>query len=183
MPTITHYRATWFALLKQVETQRGSRLTPEERHDIQLAHAGKPSLMTWAPEDYDRAIAALQRAMGQHRDPHAHVREPVKVAQPSTAMREPGGSATAAQWTWIEDLCDRIAWKKGRVYGPPSYAGKVLFRDGRSRATLDQLVAAYQRASNRAERERAWRTINRRDASDFLQALQKLAQVNPAGTQ
>jgi hypothetical protein len=173
MPTTNHYRATWFALLKEVEKQRGSRLTPEERHDVQVAHAGKASLTTWGPEDYDRAIAAMQRSLGQHRDWRAHVKE-------EGPAPDPGGSATAAQCRWIEDLCDRCWWKRGREKGPVLYAGRTVLRGNSQAAGRDHLLAAYRRAQTRTEREGAWRRLTRRQASDFIKALRKLSQVNPA---
>ncbi|GAH84839.1 unnamed protein product, partial [marine sediment metagenome] len=69
MPSVAKQRRTWFALCRELG------IADEDRHAVQEAHVGKPSLRTWTPEDFDRAIAALQRAAGQHRDPHAHVRE------------------------------------------------------------------------------------------------------------
>lgn len=176
MPSTAKLRRTWFALLRKIEGQRGSKLTDDERHDIQAEWTGKPSLRDWTPADFDEAIGGLQRAMGQHTDPRAHVRE--------DDSPEPGDWATAKQAAWIEDLCDRTVWKTGRQYGPRRYACSTILRGDSKMLRRRRLGDAYDGTAPRADRENSWRLLTRREAMDLIRAMRKAAQVYPKeGTQ
>ena len=164
MPTTAHLRRTWFALLKE----RG--VTDDDRHDVQLAHTGKSSLRDWTAEDYDRAIAALQRAGGQHQDAHAHVCE-------DRAAVEPGDCATNRQAAWIEDLCDQVAWRTGRQFGPRRYACATVLRGDQNLPRRAALKAAYDGTGPREARLSAWSLLSRTEGSDLLKALRKATRV------
>lgn len=180
MPSIAKQRRAWFALLKEVG------ITDEDRHDVQEAHTGKRSLREWMPRDYDQAIAALQRAAGQHNDRHAHVREDRPPGcHPESGSGRPkdlavhahnDGWATPAQAAYIEDLCDQIEWKTGRQLGPYRYACHTVLKGPEKALRRKQLN--YGQVA-RADNERAWFALTRQEASDLIKALKRLADVNP----
>ncbi len=172
MPSIPKLRRTWFALLKEIEQQRGSKLTSDDRHDIQEAWTGKASQGGWTKADYDTAIGGLQRAAGQHNDQRAHVCE-------DEAKPEPGDWCTEAQAKWIVDLCDQIDWHKGRRLGPALYCGSTVLRDATLTLRYERLRQGMEAAATRAHRISAWRVLTRKEASNFIKALKKAAQEYP----
>ena len=179
MPSIAKQRRALFALYRLLG------IAEEDRHDVQAAHTGKPSLRDWSADDFDRTIAALQRAAGQHRDGHAHVREDCKTSEasakegrePSEARRAKDGWATPAQARYIEDICDRVNWKTGRQLGPRRYACHTVL-SGPANA-LRRRQIEYDGCAVRSARVRAWLALTRAEASDLIKALRKLARVNP----
>jgi hypothetical protein len=172
MPTPAKQRRTWFALLKE----RG--VADEDRHDVQFAHTGKASLRDWTPDDFDRAIAALQRAGGQHQDARAHV-----CADRSSAPSDPSNTsdlsdcATEAQATYVEDLCDEVSWRTGRQFGPRRYACATVLRGDHNLPRRAALKAAYDGTACRPYRIAAWSSLTRQEGSDLIKALRKAAQV------
>ncbi|HUS80721.1 MAG TPA: phage protein GemA/Gp16 family protein [Armatimonadota bacterium] len=172
MPSIAKQRRALFALYRLLG------IAEEARHDVQAAHTGKPSLRDWTPDDFDRTIAALQRAAGQHRDPHAHVREDREPSEASAKEgRDADGWATEGQARYIEDICDRVNWKTGRQLGPRRYACHTVL-SGPANA-LRRRQIEYDGCAVRSARVRAWLALTRAEASDLIKALRKLARVNP----
>lgn len=167
MPSTAKLRRTLFALYRE------AGIGEAERHDVQEAWTGKPSLKDWTVADYDAAIAGLQRSLGQHRDPRAHVCEDRPAAED-----EGGGMwATARQAVWIEDLCDAVEWKTGRQLGPRRYACSTVLRGDTKVLRRKRLHEAYDGAAPREQREAAWMQLTRQEASDLIKALRKAAQV------
>jgi len=167
MPSVAKLRRTWFALCREVG------IDDEDRHDVQKAHTGKASLRDWGPDDYNAAIAALQRAAGQHRDRRAHVRDD---RPPGPSERGPGW-ATPKQAAYIEDLANRIEWRVGRRDGPYGYACHTVLAGPENELRRRQIEGV--KAPNTAERIRAWLALTRDQASDLIKALRKLERVNP----
>ena len=171
MPSIPKLRRTLFALYKHLG------IAEDMRHDVQFAHTGKASLRDWTPADYDQAIAALQRAAGQHRDERAHVRE-----DRTSARQERPGWATREQAAYIEDLCDRIEWTRGRRDGPRLYAATTILAGDRKALRRARLKDAYDGEAARSDRLCAWLDLTRQEASDLIKALRKAARVYPRET-
>lgn len=171
MPSAAKQRRTWFALCKS------AGIAEEDRHDVQEAWTGKRSLKDWAPADYDKAIGGLQRALGQHRDAHAHVCE--DHANGVAPGVPPGVWATAAQARYIEDLCDRITWRTGRQHAPRRYASSTILRGPEKALRRRRLKAAYDGYADRASREAAWQKLTRDEARFFIRALDKAARIYP----
>jgi len=164
MVSISHQHRAWFALLKE----RG--VADDDRHAVQEAHTGKASLRDWTPADYDRAIAALQRAGHQHADAHAHLRS-------ERPERDAEAPATPEQGRFIEDLCDRIAWKTGRQFGPRRYACSTVLKGDANMPRRVRLRDTYDGLSAREAREAAWNVLTRTDASVLLHGLNKMARL------
>ena len=170
MPSIAKQRRALFALYRLLG------IAEEDRHDVQAAHTGKPSLRDWSADDFDRTIAALQRAAGQHRDQHAHVRNDLEGRAPSRPPVADGWS-TEAQARYIEDICDRVNWKTGRQLGPRRYACHTVLSGPDNALRRRQLE--YDGCMPRSARVHAWLALTRQEASDLIKALRKLARVNP----
>jgi len=162
MPSIAHYRRAWFALVRE------AGILPEDRHAVQEEITGKASTTDWTPADWDRAIATLQRDLGQHNDRRAHVRED----RPRGLAEQPGTWCSPAQATYVADLVDRIDW----TVGPVAYVCRHL---------LAGPEKALRRARLRAARDQGqwgaalWAHLTRQEASDLVRALTKMARVYP----
>ena len=161
MASLEKYRRTWFSMLK------AAGIAPEDRHAVQESLTGKASTKSWGKRDFDTAIAALQRDLGQHEDARAHVRADREFDMAS----EPGDWASDEQCEFIEALCDQIAWRVGRHNGPAAYVAKHFFSGEESE--LRRRLLWQGKGAGR------WKCLTRQEASAVIQALQAMTQAYP----
>jgi len=162
VPSVAKLRRTWFALLRE------AGIDQEDRHWLQEELTGKPSTRDWTPRDWDRAIAALQRDLGQHHDRHAHVREEKDRGLAAT----PGEWCTDAQARYITDLADRVEWR----IGPVAYVCRVILR-GDAKALRRERLRRNEAGGNTGPE--LWKTLTRQEADLTIQAMRKAARVYP----
>ncbi len=160
MPSVKHYRRTWFALLKE------AGIPEEDRHWVQEKHTGKESTRDWTPADWETAIAGLQRDLGQHHDRQAHVRED----RPRRVSPESGNWATDRQADYIEDMCGKIAWWEGG--GPVAYTCRHFLSGDENELRRENL----KRPADGRDR---WLRLTRAEASALIKALRKMAVKYP----
>lgn len=164
--SLAKLRRTWFALLRQ------AGVPAEDRHWVQEARTGKASLHDWSRRDFEEAIAAMQRELGQHADPSAHVR----ADEPARARSDQAGFATADQAAYIEALCDQVAWRVGRQDGPLAFLCRtVLGGEDRERARADVQRAASEGMAGAP----LWRCLALQDAAVFIVTLQSAVRQYP----
>jgi len=163
MPSIVHYRRTWFALLRE------SGVQDEDRHAVQEALTGKPSTRDWTPADWQRAIAEQQRTIGMHNDRRAHVCED----RPHGAATDPGTWATAAQADYIADLVARTEW----TVSPLAYLGRNVLAGPAKALRRQQLKARFAELGNHGPE--LWLSLTRQEAADAVRAFRKAAATYP----
>lgn len=164
MPTIPKLRRTWFALLRE------AGVADDDRHWLQEALTGKPSTREWGARDFARAIASLQRDLGQHNDGHAHVRED----RPRGLAAEPGEWCTAPQARTIDHLIAAVEWK----VGPVAYLCRWMLQGDEKALRRKRLRRAQK---DGAEGVELWKLLTRREAAYFIRALIKMEHVYPVG--
>lgn len=167
-PSTDHCRRRWFCLLREAGIT-----DPDLRHDVQQAHAGKPSLRDWTADDYRQAILSMEHALGLHNDPRPHLRTDPGAPCRAPATPALGRWATDAQCRLIDDLCDRVSWRKGRAEGPVLYCCATILRGQEKALRRRRLTDSPDRGPD------LWRALTQREASDFIHALRRAAEVYP----
>jgi hypothetical protein len=170
MPSVEKYRRAWFALVRE------TGLCEEDRHWLQESLTGKPSSRTWSLEDWDRAVAALQRDLGQHNDFHAHLKEDENDGKEEARRTLDNVWATPSQARFIERLADEIDWKAGRERGPFLYLRKSSLKGGDAELRRVQLGYVWDEG---ARGTALWSALTRKEAADFIRALLHLREVSP----
>ena len=158
MPSIAHWRRLWFSLVRE------AGILPEDRHAVQAELTGKASTTQWTEADWDRACAAIQRDLGRHNDRHAHVRND----RPRGVAETPGEWATPAQVDYIQDLVERVRWRKG----PTAY---LLAHHIRKEVHPLRHGVMERHVRNGLAGKSLWQMLTRREASDFIKALESMA--------
>jgi len=161
MPSEAKYRRTYFAVCKALG------MSEADRHVFNASHVGKESTREWTGQEFDQAVAELQRMAGQHNNPHAHVR----AERESDMATEPGDWATDEQCALIEALCDEIEWKAGRENGPVAFVSKRFF-DGEENILRRRLLQEG-RGMDR------WKCLTRQETSGVILALEAMTQTYP----
>ncbi len=161
MITRAKYRRTWFALLRE------AGVAGEDRHDVQEALTGTRSIREWTRDDWEKAIAEMQRRAGQHNDSSAHVKAD-RHERP-----RPGDWSTAHQAETIESLCDKVQWRTGRANGPRLYVTRRLL-GGDGQALRRAIVEGSE-----AKGVDLWLLLTRLEAHHFILALRRMQDVYP----
>lgn len=161
MPSKAKCHRTWFALVRE------AGILPEDRHAVQEEITGQASTKDWTKSDYRRAIAQIQRDLGQHSDPHAHIKEDRTHGVADT----PGTWATPQQADYIADLVDRIEWR----VGPVAYVCQHLLAGD----TMALRRESLKRAAEHGSGPPLWSHLTREEASDLIKALRKMTCVYP----
>jgi len=162
MPSIEKLRRTWFALVRE------AGIPAEDRHAVQQELTGQASTRDWRHADYRRAIAQLQRDLGQHDDHHAHVRED----RPHGVASGSGAWATEEQLRYIVDLVAQVRWR----VSPLAYVCQHLLAGEEHVLRRHQLHVLRDQGRDGAD---LWRALTRRQASGFIQALRRMTCVYP----
>ena len=167
------YRRMFFGLLKEL------RIPEEERHGVQQRLTGKPSTKDWTLQDWDSAVAQLQRWAGNHDDPHAHVR----ADRPHGVAEEPGSWCTGPQADLVASLCSKVRWGGNGVRRDPvSFLLDRILAD-KTKALRKVRILSAVGAANAAQAahdiHHVALTLTREEASFFIAGLRKLGRYYP----
>ena len=178
MAGIAKYRRAWFTLLKELG------ISEEERHEVQERLTGKASTKQWDEHDWDVAVAQLQRWAGNHEDVHAHIKSDrphgvAKGGQATGSSPLSDGWASENQCRLIEEMCDEIAWRRGREAGPVAYVMAHFLSGDEKALRRSQIQARLDEFQYPCPD--VWGCLTRREASDLLTALHKMKGHYPVG--
>ncbi len=158
MPDTNHLRKLMFAKFRE------ARITDADcRRDVQEEVTGKRSARDFGPADFEKVIAHLQRCLGEHNDPRAHV-----LRRPDPP---PGDWATPDQAALIEDLCDQIPWDTGRQFGPANWAAATVLRAPSKALFRQRLRNVYDGSKPLSERVKVWACLPRMVAANLIRSL------------
>ena len=171
MPSVAKYRKTYFACVKALGMQE------EDRHAFNEARTGKESTAEFTERDWEQVIAWMQRALGDHQDHRAHVREDAGRDQGSGVGGQDGSWATSAQISTVQNLVDEIEWRKGKALGPLALLCTHVLQDAELRKTI--IEREFERGLRPPE---LWGKLTRSEASLFIRILLRMTGRNACPT-
>ena len=177
MPTTAKYRRTFFALVRELG------VPPEVRHDLQEGCTGKRSTKDWDRHDWEKAIARLQRDLGQHSDATAHVRED----RPGGVATEPGEWCSKSQAALVERLASEIEWTGvGALRDPVSFLlESVLVRPAKTlrRARILRAIGEQKAGEKGLDLFEIARLLTRDEVAGAIAGFRNLKRYHPVGEQ